>query len=743
LDSREAAVQGGDSGPALVPGEPDKSLLLMAVKRTHKVLEMPPKQKLSKSDVAVLERWIRDGAPWPATPSAAGADLIRGDESIGSAWDDPRNPIVQLFHGERLNLWSLKPVVRPELPISNQVGWAKNDLDQFVLARFEQDGIAPPTMADGHSLARRLYFDLTGLPPTPQQVADFKNAVNRNGLDEAVAQLVDELLASPQFGEHFARMWLDVVRYSDSNGFDWDEFRPQAWRFRDYVVRSFNADKPFDQFVREQLAGDELFDGPPTSTDERDRLIATGFLRLGPHDNAAPLFDEQDRSRAELLADVTETTASAFLGLTMSCCRCHDHKYDPLSQADHYRFRAFFAAMQFADTLALDLEPDQAAINQHNAEVEQQLKPLRESLAALPETDKAARETLQEQIKSVEQKLQKFETGLLMTDNAKEIAATHVLFHGDHKSPRSVVEAGYFSVFDPQPARIEKSFNAATTGRRLTLANWIASTDNPLTARVFVNRIWHSLMGRPLVATPNDFGLAGSPPDDAAILDWLASEFVDNGWSVKQLVRTIALSATYQQVPTPTAEHFALRKPRRLSAEQLRDSVLAVSGLLTAKADGPPIWPELPPEVLESNPAFLDDNPEKTKGWYPSAKPEQYCRSLFLVQKRNTRVPLLESFDLPDNSTPCARREVSTVAPQALTLLNGALTSEAAKAFAACVERDAGREPTQQVKQAFALALQREPSESELTACVGLLSEQNLPLLCRALLNINEFVYID
>jgi hypothetical protein len=226
-------------------------------------------------------------------------------------------------------------------------------------------------------------------------------------------------------------------------------------------------------------------------------------------------------------------------------------------------------------------------------------------------------------------------------------------------------------------------------------------------------------------------------------LDWLASEFVDNGWSVKQLVRTIALSATYQQVSTPNAEHFALRKPRRLSAEQLRDSVLTVSGLLTDKADGPPIWPDLPPEVLESNPAFLDENAEKTKGWYPSPKPEQYCRSLFLVQKRNTRVPLLESFDLPDNSTPCARREVSTVAPQALTLINGAITSEAAKAFAARVEREAGDEPTRQVKQAFVFALQREPNESELTACVRLLSEQNLPLLCRALLNINEFVYID
>jgi hypothetical protein len=275
------------------------------------------------------------------------------------------------------------------------------------------------------------------------------------------------------------------------------------------------------------------------------------------------------------------------------------------------------------------------------------------------------------------------------------------------------------------------------------LANWITAPENPLTARVFVNRVWHSLMGRPLVATPNDFGLAGSPPEDAALLDWLASEFVSQGWSLKQLVRQIATSTTYRQAPTFAAEHFALRSPRRLSAEQLRDSLLFVSGLLTSKTAGPPIWPDLPPEVLNSNPAFLDDNAEKTKGWYPSPKPDQYCRSLFLVQKRNTRVPLLESFDLPDNSTPCARREVSTVAPQALTLLNSELAIEAAQAFAKRVELDSGTDSTDRLRYAFLLALQRQPDAAEFAACELLLSERSLPELCRALLNLNEFVYVD
>ncbi len=512
LDSREAALKGGDSGPALVPGNPDQSLLLAAVKRTHKILEMPPKQKLSGSDIAVLERWIRDGAPWPAASASSGDLAVAQNPHVGDAWSDPRNPIVQLFGGQRLDLWSLKPVKRPALPNVKQADWPKRDLDRFILARFEQEGVSPPAMAEPRTIARRLFFDLIGLPPTPEQVAAFQKSVDELGSEEAAHALVDQLLSSPRFGEHFARLWLDVVRYSDSNGFDWDEFRPQAWRYRDYVVRSFAADKPFDQFIREQVAGDELFEGAPTTPAQQDDLIATGYLRLGPHDNAAKLFNEQDRSRAELLADVTETTAGAFLGLTMTCCRCHDHKYDPLSQADHYRFRAFFAAMQFADDVPIDLAADQAAINKCNEQLEAEAKPLREKLAALPATDKPARDGLQKQIAAIESKRRAVTHALLMTDNPANVPITHVLFQGDYKSPRDAVEPGFPSIFDPQPATIAKPSNSKTTGRRLTLAKWIASPQNPLTARVFVNRIWTSLMGHPLAATPNDFGLAGSRP---------------------------------------------------------------------------------------------------------------------------------------------------------------------------------------------------------------------------------------
>jgi len=746
LDNRKAALAGGDSGPSLIVGKPAESLLVKAVNHAHLDLKMPPKEKLTKKDVEALERWIRDGAPWPQVRAKPNSSAASPGERIGDAWTDPRNPIVKIFAGQRLDLWSLKPRQTPPVPEVKHADWPKGDLDRFILARFETDGVEPPPTADPRTLARRLYYDLTGLPPTPEQAAEFAKAVETNGGDAVVAALVDQLLASPRFGEHFARLWLDVIRYSDSNGFDWDEFRPQAWRFRDYAIRSFNADKPFDQFTREQLAGDELLDGPPKTAAEQDLLIATGYLRMGPHDNAAGLFDEQDRSRAELMADLTETTAGAFLGLTFNCCRCHDHKYDPLSHADHYRLRAFFAPVKFADDLPLELAVEQAEINRHNEKYDTELKPLRAQLEALPKDEKEKkeeREKLKKEIEKLEKQRRKHTHGLLMIDKTDDIAKIHVLFQGDHKAPRDEVEPGFLSILDPQPAALAKSQNAQTTGRRLALANWIVAPENPLTARVFVNRVWLAMLGKPLVATPNDFGLAGERPADAALLDWLAGEFIRQEWSVKQLVRMIAVSAVYRQQASFAKDHFALRSPRRLTAEQLRDAILFTSGLLTTKADGPPIWPELPQDVLNSNPAFLDDNAEKTKGWYPSPKEEQYARSVFLIQKRNTRVPLLETFDLPDNSTPCARRNVSTVAPQALSLLNSALATDAARAFAERIKKTAVEDHSEQVRAAFRLALQRAPDEAEAAACGRLLTERSLVELCRALLNLNEFVYVD
>jgi mono/diheme cytochrome c family protein len=806
LDSRAAALKGGKHGPALKPGDPKESLLLQAALHETKELAMPPKEKLSAGELNALEAWIRDGAPWPeglaAKPVKPSFSRTKPAERIGDAWSDPRNPIVKLFGGKRLDLWSLRPVRPVEPPRVTDETWVRTPIDQFILSKLEAAKIRPSPEADRRTLARRLYFDLTGLPPTPEQLARFLD----DQRPDAYEREVDELLASPRYGEHAARMWLDVVRYSDSNGFDWDEFRPKAWLFRDYVIRSLNADKPFDQFIREQLAGDELLDGPPQSAAEQDRLLATGFLRLGPQDNSAPSFNEQARARTEWMTDLVETSGAAFMGLTLSCCRCHDHKYDPLSQADHYRFRAFFEPLRYADDLPIDDATKQAANRRHNARLDAEAKPFedarkklqaevrerlesarQEKLAAeekallelpadkldkesapklqelkkrvtvsdqeiakaLTDDERGRDEKLARDLDSLHKQQRKPSFGLLATDRGESIPATHILKQGDYRAEGEAVLPGFISVLDPNPATIAPAVNKQTTGRRLALANWIASPDNPLTARVLVNRVWQTHFGQGLVATPNDFGLAGARPTHPELLDWLAREFVTNGWSLKKLHRLVVTSAVYRQsainrdASAVAAGLYARQDLRRLTAEQLRDSMLAVSGLLNAKSDGPPVWPDLPPEVLQGNPAVLDDNAEHTKGWYPSPAAEQPARSIFLVQKRGVAVPFLETFDLPGNSTSCPRRNRSTVAPQALSLLNSPLAVAAAKKFAERVEREAGADRKAQIERAFALALGRKPAADELTACLHLLESRSLVELCRVCLNLNEFIYLD
>ncbi len=781
LDSREAALKGGERGPAVIPEKPGESLLIRAIKHEKHEYAMPPKEKLAASDIAALERWIKEGAFWPekaVSPSTAPA--AASGERIGDAWHDERNPIVQIFRGQRLELWSLKPIQRPELPvIQNPESKIQNAID--VLSSGE---IATP--ADPRTLVRRLYFDLTGLPPTPDGVSELL----ADQRPDAYERLVDRLLSSPHFGEHQARAWLDVFRYSDSNGFDWDEFRPQAWRYRDWVIRSLNADKPFDRFVREQLAGDELFDGPPRSAAEQDALVATGYLRIGPQDNSSALFNEQGRSRAEWMNDLVETTGTAFLGLTFNCCRCHDHKYDPVSHADYYRFRALFEAVKYGDDLALDPADEQTAINVHNAEIDKLVEPHQkrrdELLAAsqarirqrktkelseeeqktlalardeqpedvkakideltkrvevsddearkeFTEDEKKADEAAASQIKEFDGRRRKLTRGLVATDKKDDVPVTHVLFQGDYRAERDPVVPGFLSALDPNPAAIAPATNQQTTGRRLALANWIVSADNPLAARVLANRLWQGHFGEGIVATPGDFGLAGTPPTNPELLDWLASELLTRGWSLKDLHRRIVTSGTYRQP----------RQARRLTAEQVRDSLLAVSGLLTNKASGPSVWPELPTEVLTANPAFLDDNETKTKGWYPSPHHEQHARSIFQVQKRTVKVPFMETFDLPENMVACSRRNVSTVPPQALSLLNSPLAVEAAKALAERLNSEAGDDATAQVALAFRLALAREPREDEATACIALVKAEGLVQFCRVVLNLNEFVYVD
>jgi cytochrome c553 len=763
LDSREAAMKGGQIGRALVPGKPEESLMLKLMRHSHGDLErMPPKDKLADAEIAEIERWIKDGAAWPVRAAKPDSPAPPG-ERIGDAWTDPRNPIVRIFGGRRLDLWSLRPVkdaVPPEPPAEFQA-WVRNPVDRFVIAKIVQAEKQAPLEADRRTLARRISFVLTGLPPTPEQVTGFVN----DQAPDAYERFVDALLASPRYGEHQARMWLDVIRYSDSNGFDWDEFRPNAWRFRDYVVRSFNADKPFDRFVREQLAGDELVAGEPQNEADRDALIATGFLRLGPQDNSAAQFGESNKVRQQWMADLVETTGSAFLGMTMSCCRCHDHKYDPVSQADHYRLRAFFEPLKTADDLPIDLASQQRAIRAANEPIDEQIKAAREKRdAALSAAKKRLKtkkddeakkgftpdekkrfEKADAEVQSLKKQKKPFTIALLATDNDGETPATVILGGGQLDQPKEAVTPGFFSALDPNPAAISKPMRGRSSGRRTALANWIVAPENPLTARVIVNRIWQQHFGEGLVHTPNDFGLAGAKPIDPDLLDWLATNFVREGWSLKKLHRLIVTSATYRQQSAGASDTagYVRQVPRRLTAEMLRDAMLLVSGKLLPTDSGAPIWPELPAEVLKANPAFLDDNAEKTKGWYPSPAEKASVRSIFLVQKRTVRVPLLETFDLPENANSCARRNVSTVAPQALTLLNSPFAIDATRGLAERVKREAGDDPAAQIDRAFALLLQRAPEPDEREACLRFRKDHSLEELSRAFLNLNEFVYID
>jgi hypothetical protein len=472
-------------------------------------------------------------------------------------------------------------------------------------------------------------------------------------------------MATPAFGEHWARWWLDLVRYSDSNGYDWDEFRPQAWRYRDYVIRSLKADKPLDRFLREQLAGDEMVKGAPQNAAEQDCLIATGYLRVGPWDNSSKLFNEEHKTKAQWMADLTETTAGAFLGLTMTCCRCHDHKTEPLAQADHYRLRAFFEGTKFADDLALDFAPEQVAIraanvkvdeeaNRHEAEAKTILDSVRTRLGGKPKEAKVREALTKEEREKVEaaekaaketkKERRPFTTGLCASGEDSPGPAK-IFSQGDPDLPKDEVQPGIPAIFDPQPAEIKKP-ETGGNGRRSTLAAWLVSPRNPLTARVIANRIWQQCFGQGIVSTPGDFGWSGVRPSHPELLDFLAMKLVEDGWSLKKLVRRVVTSATYRQAAhltddTRRAKALSLdggnallwhMNPRRLTAEQLRDSMLAVSGALQVCEGGPPRWPALPDEVLAANPAFYDDNETKTKGWYPSPPDKLTVRSIYRAE---------------------------------------------------------------------------------------------------------------
>lgn len=779
IDSRAALLQGGSLGTTLDATNPEQSLLLQVIEGKRAGIEMPPKNPLPPSEIQLLRDWILGGAVWsheswnPTDPSTAdgSSQLLLGD-----AWSDPRNPVRKRWNGERLHLWSLGKLVAPSIPtppsnpvfantqkendsapsashsykLSNLVSQSSsplNAIDLFVKQYRLEKNLPEPEPADLRLLVRRLYFDLCGLPPTQNDMDQWLNANS----DSDYEQLVDRLISSPRYGEHIGRMWLDVVRYSDSNGFDWDEYRPKAWKYRDYVIEAFNQDQRFDRFIIEQLAGDELLGGELRSENDLRLLIATGFLRLGPQDNAAALFNEQDRSRAEFLSDITETTGSAFLGMTLSCCRCHDHKTDPLLQSDYFRMRAFFAGVQYGDDRPLESLEHKQEIDHWNEDLDRKISVLQQQLKELePKSEdgsiqkdandlsKAKADMISSEIKSLERLKKKHEFGLIVSEKRDSLPATFVFYQGDYRSPREEVSPGIPAVLDPNELTVPEH-QKPSSGRRTALAQWIASPHNPWTARVIVNRLWQLHFGEGLVSTPNDFGLSGQRPQHPQLLDWLAAEFIRSDWSVKHVQRLIVTSRTYREKLISRSWPRAIR---RLSAEQLRDAMLSVSGLLQLRVGGPPIWPPIPTEALTANPATLDDNETKTKGWYPSPESEQTVRSVYLIQKRTVRIPFMDTFDLPDNTVSCGCRGVSIVAPQALTMLNGDWSLQAAHALAEKV-KSTHSSPESLISALYNEVFHRSPTLSEQKSCLDFLSRRSLVELSRVILNTNEFGFIE
>jgi hypothetical protein len=695
-------------------------------------------------------------------------------QDVGDAFTDARNPIRKLFRGERLDLWSLKQPFAGDPPATGVPANVKlHPIDAFLRPKQAEAGLTPSPDADARELIRRVTLDLTGLPPTPEAV----DAYVADHSPAAYEAIVRRLLDSPSYGERQARLWLDVVRYADTNGYERDEYRPLAWQYRDYVIRSFNQDKPYDQFVREQLAGDELVSGTPRTADEADSLIATGYLRLGQWDSTASIFQEDVRLRAEVLADLTNTTASAFLGLTMSCCQCHDHKYDPFSQADHYRLRAFFAGVTPRDDLSISLTNEQAEIDRVNREIDAQVAPLKAEMEQLAKDAGARRDELKKMIDAKEQGRRSSKKAMGATDGGATAPAVHLLYQGDHLSPRDEIAPGFVTVLAPSPAAIE-SPRQDTTGRRLALARWITSPTNPWTARVAVNRLWQQHFGVGLVATPNDFGYTGARPTHPELLDWLAVELPRRGWSLKQMHFLMVTSAAYRQSSRETLAGKKVdpdnrlvwrQNMRRLDAETLRDALLNVTGLLKPYSAGKPLWPPVPEELLKAQPAILEaekgGDGGRMQGWYPDPLEQTDVRSVFLVRKRCLPIPFLQAFDLPDTTTSCARRDTTVVAPQALMLLNSPEAHRYSQALAEKVRGASGgfdgQDETSKervVGQLFRIALQRQPDAEEKRLASELLRRQTTALresvadraeqlalaeLCRAVLNLNEFSYLD
>ncbi|WP_437231201.1 DUF1553 domain-containing protein [Planctomicrobium sp. SH661] len=721
LDSRGAILLGGDSGPAVVPGKPDDSLLIHAVR--YESYEMPPSRRLSDADVIILSEWILNGAYWP------------GDDGKVARRQSHE------FTDEDRSWWAFQPISTPSIPRIDDADWAKTEIDFFIAKERQKHGLTPVPQADRGTLIRRLYFDVIGLPPTPEEVREFVQDENPSAYEDLVNQLLDR----PEYAERWGRHWLDLVRYADGDGYKADHYRPQAWRYRDYVIESLNADKPYDRFVQEQIAGDELFPGDPQA------LIATGFLRHGIYE-----YNSRDvRTQWDLMQnEITDVTADVFLGLGLQCAKCHDHKFDPLLQQDYYRLRAFFESVLPRDDLPAATPEELDRHQQAMSEYASRTKDLQEELHRLEEKYRKAGENLavgrfpddiQELIRKPkseqtpeEQQLVALAWRQVVYENARidgrmggqdkerilELRRELAKFSPPESLPTPMVttdvgctapgttipkkgiavEPGFPTILDPDPATISGIGLPNSTGRRAALARWLTSPENPLTARVIVNRIWQYHFGKGLAENSSDFGRLGVPPSHPELLDWLASRLIDEGWRMKSLHRLILNSATYRQSSRhplfddhnssdPLNQYYWRFGARRLDAEQIRDSILSVTHRLDTRKGG------------------------------PGSTPEQHRRSIYTRVMRNSRDPLLDAFDLPEFFVSTASRDTTTSPVQSLLLLNSQTMQQHARALADRIRETTvqGAGLQEQVGQLWQLTLGRSPGPEELECALAFL----------------------
>jgi uncharacterized protein DUF1553/uncharacterized protein DUF1549/cytochrome c len=819
LRTREGLLKGGSRGPAINPGDADESLLYRFVAGEEKP-RMPMGEELSEYQIALLKNWIDKGAVWEDYWTWGEKDKVYA--SLNTITDEQRS------------YWAFRKPSRPQIPKVKNRSWGRTPIDAFILSKLEKKGLQPSAPADKRTLIRRVTFDLTGLPPTPAEI----NAFVSDKSPDAYRKVVKRLLESPRYGERWAQHWLDVVRFGETNGFELDAEREQSWRYRDYVVKSLNDDKPYDRFITEQIAGDEL---DPNSFEMR---VATGFLRAGPQHVVA---GNQDLAvnRQEWLTEVMFSVGNGIMGMTVGCARCHDHKFDPIPQADFYRLQAFFAASDNYDFKRPAKEQEQAyaaAVKAHREKLKPILdqiaaieKPYREKLtaakragleprfagalnkeeklrndeekrlakeaqsmleikwnelvASISPEDRETRAALRRRMRNIELYApDPLPKALAVADTLNPIPQMNILKGGDPHRPGDAVRPRFPSVTLPDGAPPEAGIEPVqigefkSTGRRLALAQWLTAPDNPFTARVMVNRLWHYHFGRGIVATPNDFGRNGQQPTHPELLDWLAFEFSQSqGWSLKRMTEMMVLSNAYQQSSAidvvkskvdPDNKLLWRMNRQRLDAESIRDAVLAADGNLTEQLGGPSIKVPLEPEVYDT--IFTEYEPDNL--WPVHPDPRQHTRrSLYLIRKRNVRLPLLVAFDAPDLMAVCGARQTSVHALQSLTLMNSEFMLQQSRALAERLFKEAGAGERAMISRLYELTLARKPRPDELRLTQNFLKEQaslirdrlargepvskpqDLPKgpksmgeataaawvdLCLATMNLNEFVYV-